>query len=94
MCVEYYCLPIINRGEFYEVFEIIEDLVNLVGEQQPSFLVAIAEVLERNRAPYILRKTQEGKWWIIQTGAAEEGEAVLNAFVNATSKYTVGHLEK
>lgn len=94
MCVEYYCLPIINRGEFYEVFEVIEDLLNLAGEQQPSFPVAITELLERNQAPYVLRKNLDGKWWIIQTGTDEEKEAVLNALTSATSKYTVGHLEK
>lgn len=94
MCVEYYCLPIINRGEFHEVFEVIEDLLNLVGEQQPSFVAAIDELLIRNQAPYVLRKNLEGKWWIIQTGTAEEGEAVLTAFANALSEYTIGHLEK
>ncbi len=90
-------MPVINTGLFNEVFDLIEYLLSLTGEQQPSFPLAISEIFHGNQAPYLLKKVEHSKWWIIQTGTSYEQEHVLGAFSclqDPSLKHVREHLEK
>lgn len=92
-----YCLPIIIGGSFNKTLETIEDLVNLVGGQQPSFPEEIHNIFQSYQIPYILKKIEPEKWWIIQTGSLEEQQSILSTFSclqDLASKYVQEHLER
>lgn len=91
------CLPIFAYGEFHDVMDIIEDLLNLVGNEQPSFPQALRDIFQRHQVPYIIKEIETGKWWIIQTGTPYEQLGILSAFAclqDPSLKYTKDHLEK
>lgn len=96
-CLEYNCLPIIKNAPCNVVFDLVENLLNLTGEQQPSFPIAISEILHTNQAPYLLKQVERSTWWVIQTGISYERKHVLEAFSclqDPTLKYVREHLEK
>jgi hypothetical protein len=90
-------LPIIAAGSFHDVMELIEDLLNLVGDEQPSFPKIVSDIFQQHQAPYIVKKIETGKWWIIQTGTPYEQQQILSAFdslQDPSLKHTKDHLEK
>ncbi len=95
--LQFNCLPIIAYGEFHNVMELVEDLLNLVGDEHPSFLLNVRDIFQRHQAPYIIKKMETGKWGIIQTGSPYEQIAIISAFSclqDPSLKFTKDHLEK
>jgi hypothetical protein len=76
LCLEE-CRRIIFFRDFDEVFTLVEDLAIRIGDKQPTFQKEINAALARNQAPYILYRSSEKGWMIIETGTEVERETVL-----------------
>lgn len=96
LCLER-CQNVFIFDVFYEVFDLLEDLTEMLGDEQPNFQKEINAALKRNRAPYIFHKSSNKEWIIIETGSGKEKEAVLQCLADISSPTfikTRQHFEK
>jgi hypothetical protein len=70
---------IIHRGEFYEVFDVIEELVDRTAKDQPQFYKEIKKIFERTRVAYRLVGSEEVDFAVVPT---------INEFEASTVKAT------
>ncbi len=82
-----------HRAEY--VLQLVEEIAKLVCNEQPSFQKMINEIFQRHQAPYLLRKTEQWGWAIIETGSGYEKDLFLEALAgDETWRNVQFHLEK
>lgn len=58
---------IIHMGQFYEVFDVIEELVDRTAKDQPQFYKEIKNIFERTRVAYRLVGSEEVGFAVVPT---------------------------